>query len=683
MSYFRFVVALCGILFACATAFAADLQAPVYKAPAWAPAGHSWDGFYLGLVAGGALQNSNFDDKSCALTCSSWNVNGSGFTVGGTAGWNYQVGSGVIGIESDLNWANFQGSFTDPQWTSKQSAKWDGFATVRGRAGLAFDRVLMYATGGVAFVKVDDFAEGNQPPGGCTTHCYSLNNVQTGIVVGAGAEYALSGPWSAKTEYLYVALPSKRVHDSIATASNFTYAVNSDAHIIRFGLNYSFGGQSANAKADGSFAMASLGAPSNWTGLYVGAVAGGALQNTIIDDRNCNLSCASQNLDGSGFTAGGTLGWNQQFGHGLLGVEADFNWGNFKGSLTDPSWKTNGSAQTSEWEWFSTVRGRAGLVVGNTLIYATGGLAFVDLKASGSNANGACDSNGCFSISGVQTGFAAGFGAEYALGGSWTVKGEYLYIGLPTENAHDLVRTHTYDTYNTKSDAQMVRLGLNYHVNPIGTGSPMPALLLSQWSGFYVGAVAGGALQNTVLVDKRCNLSCSSQTMNGSGFTAGGTAGWNHQFGAGVVGVEADFNWANFKDNFTDPNFNSNRGTIHSAEWKWFSTVRGRVGIVVDRTFIYATGGLAFVDVNDFGHSLNNGCDNEGCFSISGVQTGIAAGFGAEYALAGPWSAKAEYLYVGLPNKNTQDLVLASTSNIYSAKSEAHIVRLGVNYHLN
>ena len=208
--------------------------------------------------------------------------------------------------------------------------------------------------------------------------------------------------------------------------------------------------------------------------------------------------------------------------------------------------------------------------------------------------------------------------------------------------------------------------------------------MLPQWSGFYVGANAGGALQSTVLADKDCNLSCSSQTMNGSGFTAGGTAGWNHQFGTGVVGVEADFNWAGFKDSFSDPDWAGvANGTIHSAEWKWFATVRGRAGVVVDRAFLYGTGGLALVNVNDFGQSLVTGCANRGCYSITGVQAGIAAGFGVEYALAGPWSAKAEYLYIGLPNKNVQDSVRTNPSDIYGAKSDAHIVRLGVNYHLN
>jgi opacity protein-like surface antigen len=332
------------------------------------------------------------------------------------------------------------------------------------------------------------------------------------------------------------------------------------------------------------------------------------------------------------------------------------------------------------------VRGRAGLVVDRALVYATAGVAFVDIDDYAHSLTTGCSTRGCYSVTGVQTGLAAGFGAEYALWGAWSAKGEYLYVTLPTKNTHDLVRTGTFDTYNVKSDAHIVRLGLNYHLNG-GLPATSAAFAMASagpvanWTGFYIGGVAGGALQNTIMDDKDCNLSCSSQNLNGSGFTGGVTGGWNYQFGSGVVGIEGDFNWAHFKGSFTDPQWSNPNGTIHSAEWKSFSTVRGRAGLAVGQTLIYATGGVAFVDIDDFAHSLTTGCSTRGCFSVTGWQTGLAAGAGAEYAFWGPWSAKAEYLYVGLPTKNTHDLVLVPTFNTYNVKSDAHIVRLGLNYH--
>jgi len=214
--------------------------------------------------------------------------------------------------------------------------------------------------------------------------------------------------------------------------------------------------------------------------------------------------------------------------------------------------------------------------------------------------------------------------------------------------------------------------------------APVAAAAPFNWSGLYIGGVIGGALQTTTIDDKNCNLSCSSQNLNGSGFTGGGVIGWNYQFGAGLVGIEAEFSGANFKADLVDPQWSTPNGTHHHAEWDWFSTVRGRVGLTVDRALIYATGGAAFVDVNVTGRSASDVCASRpGCFGLSGVQTGLAAGFGAEYAFARNWTAKAEYLFIGLPSRNVHDSVRTSTTDQYNISSDAHILRVGVSYLFN
>src|SRR5205085_4826040 len=141
------------------------------------------------------------------------------------------------------------------------------------------------------------------------------------------------------------------------------YNVQSDAHIVRVGLNYKTGwAPLADAQEKGT--RSSVCDTYNWAGLYLGVVGGGALQTTVIDDKNCNLSCSSQHLNGSGGTFGGKIGYNYQFGRsGLIGVEADINWADFKAELRDPQWIPNGSLHSTKWNSFSTVRGRAGLTV--------------------------------------------------------------------------------------------------------------------------------------------------------------------------------------------------------------------------------------------------------------------------------------------------------------------------------
>src|SRR5262249_21486071 len=146
-------------------------------------------------------------------------------TVGGTVGYNYQFGAGVVGIEGDINWSNFRDSLLDRDWVSFHSTKSDWFSTIRGRFGLAVDRVLVYGTGGVAFA--DRNATGSDLPQGCPFSCFSIKETAVGVVGGVGAEYALSGPWTMKAEYLYISTPTARAHDLNPgqTLSSQQYAV--------------------------------------------------------------------------------------------------------------------------------------------------------------------------------------------------------------------------------------------------------------------------------------------------------------------------------------------------------------------------------------------------------------------------------------------------------------------------
>jgi outer membrane immunogenic protein len=172
---------------------------------------YNWSGFYLGVTAGGGMHGTTVDDKNGRLADGSLSFSKAFTTVGGTVGYSYQFGAGLVGIEADLNWSNFDSSLTDPDWVSFHSTKSDWYSTVRGRVGLAVDRVLIYATGGVAFVdrKVTGTDTLNVIDPTCR-NCFSIKETSVGLVGGVGAEYAFSGPWSMKAEYLYIATPTAR-----------------------------------------------------------------------------------------------------------------------------------------------------------------------------------------------------------------------------------------------------------------------------------------------------------------------------------------------------------------------------------------------------------------------------------------------------------------------------------------
>jgi len=174
-------------LFASA-ASAADLPAraaPPAPVVAAAPI-FTWTGFYAGVNAGWGWLNDN--STSVVLggavpgTLFFDNNDDGGFVGGAQIGYNYQIGSFVIGVEADLQWADTDrnidvrfvpagagGVFTPGTFRSDLS---DWFGTVRARVGVAFDRVLIYGTGGLA---------------------YSDND--TGWTLGAGAEWALPVNW--------------------------------------------------------------------------------------------------------------------------------------------------------------------------------------------------------------------------------------------------------------------------------------------------------------------------------------------------------------------------------------------------------------------------------------------------------------------------------------------------------
>jgi outer membrane immunogenic protein len=143
------------------------------------------------------------------------NEDDGGFVGGAQIGYNYQMGSFVIGVEGDLQYADLGGaSYAVPGVGIVSYDNSDWFGTVRARAGFAFDRALVYATGGFAFA--DDRA---------------------GWTVGGGVEYAITNNLSLKVEGLYVNLED---NDFNFAGVNYNGG-ESEFGVVRAGLNFRFG----------------------------------------------------------------------------------------------------------------------------------------------------------------------------------------------------------------------------------------------------------------------------------------------------------------------------------------------------------------------------------------------------------------------------------------------------------
>ena len=237
-------------------ALAADLPtrkaAPVYVpvAPAF-----TWTGAYFGVNAGGVFSHNKaniFGQGPATIAAvtrgvvpGSASLNKSGFIGGVQAGYNWQSGMFVTGVEADINYvdakksASYLGS-TGMVSTLSSDLRWLG--TARMRAGVAIDRLFVYGTGGLAFGDVKNAASIYAFNGGPLAYWGSKSQVRAGWTLGAGAEYAITNNLTVKGEYLYYSLGKKTVavNPSTAVGSNFGAKFKNDGHIVRAGLNWKF-----------------------------------------------------------------------------------------------------------------------------------------------------------------------------------------------------------------------------------------------------------------------------------------------------------------------------------------------------------------------------------------------------------------------------------------------------------
>jgi outer membrane immunogenic protein len=254
-----------GALMAIASANAADLGRPVYKAPASAPAPvrlFSWTGCYIGgnigwgwgrdTVSVPNVAEITGESELTGISAPSETGNTSGVLGGGQIGCNYQFAPNwVIGIEGDGEAANIKGdvthsdSFTDPLTgpetvTGTAHRQTDWIASATGRLGWTWDRVMLYAKGGAAWVGAKYSAD---------LRAFD-EKIETGVTplgwtVGGGIEWAFWNNWSAKVEYDYYDFSTRNLSlaGTIAGVPEVVPGVNIKETIqtVKFGVNYRFG----------------------------------------------------------------------------------------------------------------------------------------------------------------------------------------------------------------------------------------------------------------------------------------------------------------------------------------------------------------------------------------------------------------------------------------------------------
>ncbi|MDP4025098.1 porin family protein [Methylobacterium sp. NEAU 140] len=255
------------------TALAADLprRAPP---PVFTPVPvFTWTGAYFGVNAGYAYTESD-TIRTVGIGALQANVNNllrspavrlpqDGFTAGGGVGYNYQFTPGagiVVGVEADAQYTDlartgvqsiFRPAFNPNVLTNTYRTDLSFLGTVRGRIGYAFDRVLVYGTGGFAYGDVTQRVAFQT--GAPLTYLGSRSRIETGYVYGGGIEYALptdsflnffrSSAVTIKGEYLRYDLGSNNLFVPSVGGPGVGYVsrFNTEGALARGGINFKFG----------------------------------------------------------------------------------------------------------------------------------------------------------------------------------------------------------------------------------------------------------------------------------------------------------------------------------------------------------------------------------------------------------------------------------------------------------
>jgi outer membrane immunogenic protein len=243
-------------------AMAADLP---LKAPP--PPVCIWCGFYIGAnVGAGFATDQRFisyeTDAGAPFVSGTWPGFGNfgslpqtGAFGGGQFGYNWQAGLFVIGFETDIEGSGIQGIQGPNQdvtlayigggntVTEGLTRKLDFFGTARGRVGIAFDRILLYGTGGFAYGGIRDTYTYVDTFG--FSGASATSTTLTGYAAGAGLEYAFAPNWTAKFEYQFIDLGRTTLAltefiAGVPTPFADHTTINNQYHTARVGLNYKF-----------------------------------------------------------------------------------------------------------------------------------------------------------------------------------------------------------------------------------------------------------------------------------------------------------------------------------------------------------------------------------------------------------------------------------------------------------
>jgi len=221
---------------AISTASAADLPMYTKAPPPVAPVVFSWTGFYLGFNVGGKWAHTDDTVSVPGTTIVFGSTTDSTVIGGGQLGYNWQTGPWVLGLEGDIDAQHWRttrvvGTAIAPFIvgdTFTADSHWE--ASIRGRIGYAWDRVLLYATGGAAFTQVKTSFVGFG----------SDDQTLVGGTVGGGLEYAFTNNVSLGVEGRWTFYGNNNFNGGTLAGLPVTQNIKLDTAEVLGKLNFRF-----------------------------------------------------------------------------------------------------------------------------------------------------------------------------------------------------------------------------------------------------------------------------------------------------------------------------------------------------------------------------------------------------------------------------------------------------------
>jgi outer membrane immunogenic protein len=224
-----------------------------------------------------------------------------------------------------------------------------------------------------------------------------------------------------------------------------------------------------------------------------------------------------------------------------------------------------------------------------------------------------------------------------------------------------------------------------------------PQIPYTNWQGFYIGGLIGAARLNETAKPALVNGALTGMgacpggvgqigynnqghcSAGVTGFIGGVEVGYDWQSRYFVYGVAADWTWTGLKQSQTG-RVSGTTFYTHQAKIDWLASFRGRMGLAVDDTLVYFTGGLALGELKSSVTNFSDDGPGPGFGSLSKVQAGWVAGLGVEHKFNQNWSIKAEALYYDF-GKTTASTNFAGFQYSTDFTHEVIVGRVGLAYH--